>query len=241
MAAPAPSAIGLEAAVSAVAVAPEAGGAEVQAGLDRLFQGNPAEGAVVDGMPDPVLPPEYLPVPVTVQETDYSCGAAAVLALLRYWQVYGGDEASLYPLLGTRPKDGTLPENIEAGLRHFGLQADLRERMTLSDLRSALESGKTVILAMQAWREEASRSWADEWESGHYVVLNGMDQDYVYLMDPSTEERYAFVPIAEFLERRYYQAGIVASGNAGLARPAEPPSLPGRMDLRKPLGPWSKH
>lgn len=248
-----PERAGLQEASSALSAAPEKGGVEAKAALDSLFLGKAKETAGVDAVPEPVIPPDYLPVPVTVQETDYSCGAAAVLALLRYWGVYGGDEASLYPLLGTRPKDGTPPENMVEGLRHFGLDAALREGMTFPDLTAALKAGKTVILVLQAWRDDAGGSWAETWDSGHYVVLNGMDDHYAYFMDPSTEERYAYVPLAELMERwhdyedrdgqvrRYYQAGIIASGKAGLPRPAEPPVPPDRMELRRGRRPWSRH
>ncbi|MBI5883954.1 MAG: C39 family peptidase, partial [Elusimicrobia bacterium] len=244
---------GLQAAAAALSAAPEKGGTEAKASLDDLFLGKAKAGEAVDGVPAPALPPDYLPVPVTVQETDYSCGAAAVLALLRYWGVYDGEEASLYPLLGTRPKDGTPPENMVRGLRHFGLDAGMVEGMTFADLLVALKSGKTVILVMQAWRDDAGGSWADTWDSGHYVALNGMDDQYAYVMDPSTEDKYAYVPLSELMERwhdyedrdgqvrRYYQAGIVVSGDKALPRPLEPPALPERIELKRGSRPFSRH
>ncbi|MBI5625513.1 MAG: C39 family peptidase [Elusimicrobia bacterium] len=248
-----PAAAGLEAAVESVAAAPEKGGLDARASLDRLFTGDPGKAGADVGSPEPSLPPDYLPVPVTTQETSYSCGAAAVLSLLRYWRSYAGDEASLYPLLGTRPQDGTPPENMVMGLGHFGLDAAMQEGMSLADLRSSLRAGKTVILAMQAWRDAPGGSWADTWDAGHYVVLNGMDERYAYFMDPSTEERYAYVPLDELLERwhdyedrdgqvrRYLRLGIVVSGRSALPRPEEPPADPDRMELRRPVGPWSRH
>jgi predicted double-glycine peptidase len=192
----------------------------------------------VSGVSGPVLPADYLPVPFTEQEQDYSCGAAAALAVLRYWQAYGGDESSLYELLGTSPKDGTPPENIARGLAAFGLETGLREGMTLADLRAALGRGDSVILDIQAWRDDEDTPWSERWDDGHYVVLTGMDEHYAYVMDPSTPERYTYLPLPELLERwhdyedrdgsvrRYYQTGIIARGRRPLPRPSEPPLEP---------------
>ncbi|MBI5209731.1 MAG: C39 family peptidase [Elusimicrobia bacterium] len=193
----------------------------------------------------PKIPSDYLPVPVTVQETSYSCGAAAALAVLRYWKAYAGGERSLYELLDTRPKDGTPPENIADGLARLGLAASLRENMSLDDLRAALRRGESAILDIQAWREDESTPWSDRWEDGHYVILIGMDERYAYLMDPSTEEGYAYLPVAELLERwhdyedrggiyrRHYQLGILVKGATPLDRPAQPPADPSPIKLRR--------
>ena len=71
----------------------------------------------------PLLPADYLQVPLTAQATNYSCGAAALLGILRYWKAYDEDETALYPLLQTTPEDGTHPARLVEGGRHFGLQA----------------------------------------------------------------------------------------------------------------------
>lgn len=219
--------------------------------LDGFFDASGVRfsAPAVSGLPEPGIPSDYLPLPITVQETNYSCGAAAALSVLRYWQAYGGDEQSLYKLLETSPKDGTPPENIARGLSQLGLQAALRENMTLDDLRAALRRGDSVILDIQAWRNDEDTPWSQRWEDGHYVVLAGMDEHYAYLMDPSTEGRYTYLPLSELLERwhdyedrggqvrRYYQAGIVAHGSQPLPRPSEPPLPP--EPIKMTLGPRS--
>lgn len=180
---------------------------------------------------EPKLPPDFLPVPLVRQSTDYSCGAAALLATLYYWKAYDGMESSLYPLLKTTPADGTEPAALAAGARSLGLKAELRENMTLDGLGSALKKGETVILDLQAWRTPGSTvAWAATWEDGHYVVLVGMDKTYLYVMDPSTPASYAYLPVAEFLDRwhdyenrrgkrrEYIHAGIVIRGTKNLKK-----------------------
>ncbi|MBI5240742.1 MAG: C39 family peptidase [Elusimicrobia bacterium] len=215
--------------------------------LDRFFDASgPRYGApAVSGLPQPSIPADYQPVPIVEQETGYSCGAAAALAVLRYWRAYDGDERSLYELLGTRPKDGTPPDNMARAFSQLGLDSALRENMTLEDLRLALRQGASVILDIQAWREDEDTPWSERWDDGHYVVLTGMDEHYAYVMDPSTPERYTYLSLAELLERwhdyedrdgqlrRYYQTGIVVRGRQPLPRPSEPPLPPGPIKLTR--------
>ncbi|HJV23258.1 MAG TPA: C39 family peptidase [Holophagaceae bacterium] len=158
----------------------------------------------------PRLPAGALPVPLFRQSTGYACGASALQAVLYYWRVYDGQESKLYPTLGTTPEWGTPPEGLVAGARAFGLEARLQEGTELKDLRAALAAGETVILNLQAWRDAPARGpWKEAWEDGHYVVLVGLDDTHLYAMDPSVGAGYAYLPIAEFLERwhDYTQAG----------------------------------
>lgn len=173
----------------------------------------------------PRLPPNALRVPLVRQATSYSCGAAALLSLLFYWQGYDGREDSLYKELGTTPKDGTPPESLIEAAARRGLEARLVEHMSLADLRDALQRGDTVILDIQAWRDKAvKRKWSETWEDGHYVVLVGMDKENAYVMDPSSLGAYGHIPLSELPERwhdyenrhgiirRYHRLGIVIRG-----------------------------
>lgn len=173
-----------------------------------------------------VLPKDHLPVPPVRQAASHTCGAAALLSVLFYWQVHDGNEGGLYEKLQTTEKDGTAPESIVAAARHFGLKARARGGMSLEDLRAALRARETVILALQAWRDEskAGRPWRDEWEDGHYVVLVGMDESHAYFMDPAVPAGYAYMPLGELEERwhdyedrtgkprRYLHYGITIAG-----------------------------
>lgn len=142
----------------------------------------------------PTLPADALPVPVTGQETDYSCGAAALLACLQYWGVDQGiDEMDLYSDLMTTKRDGTPPFPIADEAEARGLKANYRGDVTVDDLRDALAAGLTVILDIQADEDDP--------DSGHYVVMVGLDDSNVYVMDPSTGGRYAYLPLDELDER----------------------------------------
>ena len=151
----------------------------------------------------PILPKSYLPLPIVVQETNYSCGAASLLSVLSYWGVFSGEESELYEPLGTTPEDGTEPTKIVAVAESYGLKTSLKEHVNIDDLKKAVKKGISVILDLQAWRseEEKKLSWANVWESGHYVVVVGIDHRYAYFMDPSAGPAYAYTSLWELDER----------------------------------------
>lgn len=185
-------------------------------------------------LPRPLTTPprSHLPVPIIRQATEYSCGAAALLALLHYWKVYDGTESSLYKRLNTTEAEGTDPLYIVKIAREFGLKAYMKEHLKLSDLRSALHRSDTVILDLQAWRVEKEEKlpWKKVWESGHYIVLTGMDDHYLYAMDPSAGAGYGYLALDEFLTRwhdyerrrgkikKYYRLGIFIRGKKPIRR-----------------------
>ena len=146
------------------------------------------------------LPPGTLGVPVVEQQTDYSCGPATLLAVLRYWKRPASCEQDLYPALHTTPKDGTEPFMLEAVARQNGLRAEYRIGATVDDLRAALAAGTTVILDLQAYRD-TPRRWEDDWDDGHYIVLVAIDGARVYAMDPSADHGFSWLSIDELVTR----------------------------------------
>lgn len=174
----------------------------------------------------PSLPPNFLPVPLTPQSTSYSCGAAVLMAVMEYWNVYDGNEANLFHPLQTTPANGTHPVSISNLARRYGLRSDIRKSMSLADLRTALADGATVIVDLQAWSGNPNTDWQNSWEDGHYVVLVAMDSEYAYFMDPSAHGAYAYLGHAELLERwhdyenrnravqRYEGLGIIVHGQS---------------------------
>ena len=133
------------------------------------------------------------------QITDYSCGASALRAVLGYWgrEV---DEAQLMELLHTNSEIGTNPEDIASGARSLGFDAEVIENLTLDQVERFTADGNPVIALAQVWRSDrdADRPVEDEWDSGHYVVVLGVDRDYVYFQDPFIHMSKAFVPRKTF-------------------------------------------
>jgi predicted double-glycine peptidase len=147
-------------------------------------------------------------VPDTRQSTEYSCGAAALQAVLNYWGRDVGEE-DIMELLNTDPESGTYPEDIIRVAGAMGLEAEYRENLTLDEVEAAVRQGVPVIVDCQAWRSPASGnvSWADDWVDGHWMVVIGMDEENVYLEDPYILGSRGFMPRLEFEERWHNPRG----------------------------------
>jgi predicted double-glycine peptidase len=111
-------------------------------------------------------------VPDTRQSTEYSCGAAALQAVLNYWGRDVGEE-DLRELLNTDPESGTYPEDILRVARELGLEAEYRENLTLEEIEASVVQGVPVIVDCQAWRSPApgNASWAEDWVDSHWMVI----------------------------------------------------------------------
>jgi predicted double-glycine peptidase len=179
--------------------------------------------------------PRLIPVPLISQASPWTCGPAALMAVLVYFGVFDDTESRLDAELGATPEDGTHVGDLVAAARRFGLAADARTGLELDDLKSELARGAVVIVALQAWASRAVLDWRSHWEDGHYVVVVGVSDDRVYFMDPSVRTGYAYLPRADFVDRWHdydfegghkvfwNRLGIVIHGRAGLGRyPAEP-------------------
>ncbi len=148
----------------------------------------------------PASPLPFESVPDVRQSTGYTCGAAALQAVLSYWGI-DEREDRLAARLHSTPEAGTHPLDIVRVAREFGLTADLREGLELPDLERALAEGRTVIVDLQAWRERSDIPWSETWDDGHYMVLLGLDSVNLYFEDPSLLGARGLIPRAEFVER----------------------------------------
>ncbi len=159
------------------------------------------------------LPANLVQVPVVTQRKDFSCGAAATLALLRYWrpQAYAAiEEAALYAPLETTHARGTEPEPIAALLRRNGLDAEYRHgNVTVADLERAVDGRAPPIVDLQAWTDHDA-PYRETWDAGHYVLMVGYDSERLFFADPSTmsPHGYVFLPRGELDERWHDLAGI---------------------------------
>jgi predicted double-glycine peptidase len=160
-----------------------------------------------------LLPSNLVHVPCVKQRTDFSCGAAATLSLLRYWvpgAFEDAQEEDLFEPLCTTEANGTEPEPIVAYLRDMvGLEATyVHGDVTLAQLEKAVDAGQPPLVDLQAWRD-GNRPWTEIWDAGHYVVLVGYDAENLFFMDPSvlSTGTYAFLPRAELDERWHDLAG----------------------------------
>ena len=145
------------------------------------------------------LPKNAVRVPLTLQSTNYTCGASALQSVLKYY----GDEVGEMDLareLKTTPADGTNYKEIKRYGEKNGYAVAVHINASLDDLKHVLGSGKPALVLIQAWAEPPV-DYKNDWDDGHYVVACGYDSKNIYFMDPATSGNYTHIPIPEFMER----------------------------------------
>ncbi len=175
-------------------------------------------------------PDKLIPVPLMRQGRDYTCGVACVQALLRYaGYAFDVREDILLAPLGTTPEDGTplsgivdflnqVTRSAEGGKEARVMEAEVRQNMTIAELTRRIDAGSPVICLIQAWWADAKghveprHDYADEWESGHYVIAVGYDRERIYFMDPSLAGNYGYIPRRD-LDARWHDVDV-RQGNA---------------------------
>ncbi|NBQ54056.1 MAG: hypothetical protein EBU49_10810 [Proteobacteria bacterium] len=175
--------------------------------------------------------PDFIHIPITRQATDYTCGAAALASVL-HWIDSRLDftEDKLARQLKSNRTHGTTIRNIEAFSKGLGLNVAWRDGWTIADLEGSLLRGIPVIVLIQAYADfeftGSKHDWRNDWSNGHYVVVNGLDEKNVYMMDPSSRGTYTYIPRKEFLDRWHDVDIKVRHFNFGMTV-----SDPGRLNL----------
>jgi predicted double-glycine peptidase len=143
---------------------------------------------------------KILNFPITRQATKYTCGDDATQRVMAY---YGEDfrESELVEMLKTT-EDGTYVKNIVSFFHHQGLETELKEEMTIDELKSYIDRKIPVIVLIQAWGTEAKfkKKYAKTWSDGHFVVVIGYTDKLLLISDPALYN-VGYIPIPEFLQR----------------------------------------
>lgn len=121
-------------------------------------------------------------IPDVRQAEYYSCGAAAFQAILNYYGI-NSFETDLRTMLNTSITHGTYSWDIERVARDMGFSAEWKENVSFADVENEIRQGFPVIVRSQRILG-ANGSWAETNGVGHYMVLFGFDDQYVYLEDP---------------------------------------------------------
>ena len=131
--------------------------------------------------------PVLLEVPDRRQDTDYSCGPAALEAVASFYGIEV-PEATLRSLSHTDKQVGTETDDLADAARQLGLKAQVMSGMELEDLQAHLDMGHPVIIGVQAYSTpEDVDPETQEADSGHYDVAIGYDaaKNSVTIQDPA--------------------------------------------------------
>jgi predicted double-glycine peptidase len=158
------------------------------------------------------------------------------------------DERELMKVLQTTSEEGTYPENIVRGAQALGFEAEGRDHLSLEEVEQFTAGGAPMIGLVQLWRGEkgTAKSVAEDWDNGHYIVVLGVDKDYVYFQDPYTRMSKAFMPRDTFVDHwhqvmggdlkknpKLMQLGIFVRGKNAAPRPAATKTSLSELDFAK--------
>lgn len=140
-----------------------------------------------------------LAVPHIRQRTNYSCGAACLSMVLKF---YGRkvDEDWLISRTGTTPELGLSPAGIARFLRAARYKHKQQQNMTIGMLSSYVERGWPIIVDYQAWPYKPSQTdLGQTWDNGHYSVVVGVRDGRVCLVDPSSARQRRWLDADSFI------------------------------------------
>lgn len=154
-------------------------------------------------------PKKLIKVPRFRQTTWYTCGIACMLSILRYSRYdFDISESDLTTALDANEYDGTkagkMVDYLNA-VRYNGgqepcFEAELRQNMTIDDLKREIDQNHPVICAIEAWNWDENGEYtmdldySEDWESGHWAIAIGYNKDNIFFMDPSTPGYYTYIP-----------------------------------------------
>lgn len=179
-----------------------------------------------DGSEETLQKPKALiPVPPIAQENNWCCLAVCAMACAQLRGVGPSTQDAWIEELGTTKKHSTDPAEIVRYLRELGLDVEMRQDLTLDDLRWCWCQGDPVIVMVREYdtEGEGEGSVKASQDYGHGIVVTGVDLGHVFVMDPSepnivegddSAQAPGLVPIKEqdFLDRwhdrQYVRLGI---------------------------------
>lgn len=168
-------------------------------------------------------------VPESPQETNYTCGPAALRGALAAFGL-GAEEDELAAAAGTSASGGTSAEGLAQAAEQQGLEVEVLEGMTLGELTDCLARGCVALACIQAGEEEAG------YDSSHWVVPCRVGDGEVECMDPSVEGARSVCSEEEFLARWHcVDMSEQVSGLAVLLRGDAPANMTAIDQAQTPL------
>ena len=122
--------------------------------------------------------------PTIRQVYTYDCGAASVQSVMAY---YGNNvrEEVIMGELETSKETGTPPQNIIAFFKREGFVVEYG-RMSIDRLKEYVDQDYPVIIVIQAYRDDESVQYVNDWDDGHYIVCIGYQDNSIIFEDPSS-------------------------------------------------------
>jgi predicted double-glycine peptidase len=135
-------------------------------------------------------------IPICRQKKNYTCGAAAVKSILMNFNIDLTEE-KIAKILSTDENNGTNPNSIYNFLSKI-VFCNKTTNLSIQDIKNCNKKNYAVIVLLQAWGDKIN--YKNDWEDGHYAIVIGSDEEFIYFMDPSSDN-YTFIQKNEFINR----------------------------------------
>lgn len=131
------------------------------------------------------------------QQKDYTCGAAALRAVLLYYGIKITERE--VEKLAKTTESGTDTSDLIRAARQHNLKTKTKHNMDLHELKEWLDKKRPVIICLQQRGDEKKQK---QLMLGHYMVVIGYDEKYLYFQDPSLRKGFrGRIEIKEFMKR----------------------------------------
>jgi predicted double-glycine peptidase len=175
---------------------------------------------ILNENPEAIVKSGSAPVIHEKQDNDYNCGPAALKAVENSMGIGHTNQQAYEKETNTSEANGTPIVNLEQTAENHGHDVDSGE-MSLEQLKQHVAVGTPVIVAVQLDGPEGGPS--DGWESGHYVVITGIDDNSVSFMDPNSDTPERSWSLQKFLSRWHdhdYRGNVYNNWGMALAKQA---------------------
>ena len=151
-----------------------------------------------------------IPLPDVFQETNYSCGAAALASLFNYYSKGPIDERQIGQLMGMT-KSGTDPYQIVSAVKKVKLRYKEYRNMNITKLKRSIYLKRPVMIMLQAWgNKQKYESCGNNCKDGHWLIAIGYDKENFYFEDPSLYRTVGYIRINE-LDSRWHDVESYSS------------------------------
>lgn len=109
------------------------------------------------------------------------CGPASLKMVLEYWGIEK-DEEEVAVACNRDPDLGTDDISLKKAAESYGLKAEVENNSSFDSIKNWLKKDVPVIVN---WFTRGRSDYGDEEVAdGHYSVVVGLDDTYIYLQDP---------------------------------------------------------
>jgi len=162
----------------------------------------------------------------TAQETPWTCGPAALRAVLAHYGIHV-EEGWLANLIGNVPVLGVRPGELIRGAQKLGCIATMGYFADVAALRPFLANEVPIIVIVDSFLHPGKQ--------GHYVVVTEVGPDTVTLMDPHVEGNKRVLSHADF-EKRWWNKESGPDGVLRVVKHVAIVVVPGEGDFSTEVG-----